>query len=180
MKYNHIKINKINIIKNNLNLEIMNKVILTAKDGQIFKQSLNADGTPKLDKNGKPFGYVRVENQGTLDFSYAYNNGGVRRGQSALIAMTVEAWEKAKNFYKEGMEIPGRVVVLESLTQEAGSKPKMAGSGADAQPCTFDGQQIYRRTEFDAKGVKEDVLIAHNNEIKASVSSEASVEKING
>lgn len=158
----------------------MNKVILTAKDGQIFTQSLNLDGTAKLDKNGKPFGYIRVENEATVDFNYAYENGGIRKGQSALIAMTVEAWNKAKPFYKEGMEIPGRVVVIESLEQVPGSKPKMAGKGDDAQPCLLDGAQIYRRTEFDPKGVKEDVLITHNNEIKARVSSEASVEKING
>jgi hypothetical protein len=158
----------------------MKKVILTALAGQIFAQSKNADGSPKLDKNGKPFGYVRVENPSDIDFSYAYNNGGVKRGQSALIAMTVEAWEKSKQFYKEGMEIKGNVVITESLTEGPGFKPKMAGSGENAQPCTLDGKQIYRKTEFDATCELADTLIAHNNVIVGtSVVAKAQGEALN-
>lgn len=159
----------------------MKTVILTAAvTGELFTKALNADKTPKLDKNGKEFGTLRVENQATIDFAYAYNNGGVKRGQSALIAMTCEAWEKAKNFYKAGMEIPGRVRIVESLEAGLGFKPKMAGNDENSLPCTVGGQQIYRRTEFDPKGVLEDVLIAHDNADAISAHAKAgAVEAIN-
>lgn len=153
----------------------MNKtVILTAKDGQIFTQAFNANGKAKLDKNGKPTGYIRVENPGTIDLEYAYN-GGLRRGQSALIPMSVEGWERSKHAYKEGMEIKGNVVITESVdfanaeeARKEGFKPKMAGSGENAQPCLLDGKQIYRKTEFDATCKLEDTLIPHNNVIEGS------------
>lgn len=154
----------------------MKKVILTVIAGQLFTKALNADGSPKLDKNGKEFGYLRVENPSHVDLKYAYNSGGVKRGASALIAMTVEAWEKAKNFYKEGMEIEGNVVIVDSLTKELGSRPKMAGAGENAEALTLDGKQIYRRTEFDPTCTKEDVIIRHNNEIKGSAVAQKAAE----
>lgn len=143
-----------------------NQVILTAIAGVIFTQSKNEDGSPKLDKNGKPFGYIRVENPSKIDLAYAYQNGGIRRGQSALIAMSCEAWEKSKNFYKEGMEIPGRVRIVESLVKDKGMQAKLAGK--EGTPCTLGGQQIYRKTEFDATGTLEDVLLQHDNVIAGS------------
>lgn len=143
-------------------------VILTASAlGAIFTKSLKADGSPKLDKNGKEFGYIRVENPSTIDLQFAYANGGVKRGQSALIAMTVEAWDKVKSAYRVGMEIPGNVRIVESLTKEHnGFQAKTAGN--EGTPCTLGGQPIYRSTEFDATGVKEDSLIAHDNVIVGS------------
>lgn len=141
-------------------------VILTALNQTIFTQVKNEDGSPRMDKNGKEFGYIRVENPSTIDLAYAYENGGVRRGPSALIAMTVNAWEKSKQFYKEGMEIKGNVRIVESLTQEPGFQAKLAGK--DGVACTLQGQQIYRRTEFDATGLLEDTLIKHDNVIEGS------------
>lgn len=158
----------------------MKKVILTALAGQIFTQSKNADGTAKLDKNGNPFGTIRVENPAEIDLSFAYGNAGVKRGQSALIAMTVDAWKRNGHFYKEGMEIKGNVVITESLEQGIGFKPKMAGSGENAQPCTLDGKQIYRKTEFDATCELADTLIAHNNVIVGTtVAAKAQADALN-
>jgi len=158
----------------------MKKVILTAVAGAIFTQSFEKDGkTPKLDKNKKPFGFIRVENPSTIDLQFAYENGGVKRGNSALIPMTVEAWEKVQSHYREGMELPGNVRVVESLTQEHnGFQPKLAGEGG--VPCTLGEKQIYRSTEFDATGKLEDVLIAHDNVITGSGASKVkSAEALN-
>lgn len=158
----------------------MKKVILTALAGTIFTQVKNEDGSPRLDKNGKPFGYIRVENPSEIDLSFAYNNAGVKRGQSALVAMSVEAWDKNGKFYKEGMEIKGNVVVTESLEKGLGFQAKMAGTGDNAIPCTINGQQIYRKTEFDATGKLEDVLIAHDNgEAISALAKSSSVEALN-
>ena len=150
-------------------------VILTALLGQIFKQTTNEDGSPKLDKNSKPFGYVRVENPSEVTLGFAYNGDNIRRGQSALVAMTVEAWDKNKQYYKEGMEIAGNVRIVESTTSGAGFQAKMAGSKENAIGCTIGGQQIYRRTEFDPTGKLEDVLIAHDNDEAISALAKSSV-----
>lgn len=150
-------------------------VILTAINSVIFTQLFNEDGSPRLDKNGKPFGYIRVENPSSIDLSYSYENGGVKRGQSALVAMTVEAWEKSKKFYKEDMEIPGNVRIVESLEKGPGFTPKMAGNKENAIPCTFQGKQVYRRTEFDPKGILEDVLIQHDNFDEISAANKANL-----
>ena len=158
-------------------------VILTALLGVIFTQRKNADGSPKLDKKGNPFGYIRVENPSTVDLQYSYENGGVRKGQSALINMTVAGWEKAKSAYKEGMEIKGNVVVIETtdseLAKSRGYQAKMAGSKENAIPCTIGGAQIYRGTEFDASCTKEDVLIAHDNGAAISALAKVSTEALN-
>ena len=150
-------------------------VILTALNSVIFTQVKNEDGSPKLDKNDKPFGYIRVENPSTVDLAYAYENGGVRRGQSALVAMTVEAWEKSKRFYTEGMEIAGNVRIVESLEKGPGFQPKMAGRKDNAIPCTIGGKQIFRSREFDPSGKLEDVLIEHDNFEEISAAAKATV-----
>ena len=148
----------------------MKNVILTAIAGALFTKSLLEDGSPKLDKNGEEFGFIRVQNPDTIDLSYAYSNGGKKAGHSALIAMTTKAWERSKDAYKAGMEIPGQVVVIESLEKTPGSQVKRAGSGDDAVVCTFKGQPIYRSTVFTSDQAAQSVLIAHDNteEIKAA------------
>lgn len=140
----------------------MKKVILTvSKLGAIFTLAVDAQGQPKLDKNGKRHGFIRVENPSVVDLGFAYNNGGVKRGASALIAMTEEAWNKSKDAYKPGMEIKGNVVVLESTERKPGFQPKLAGT--NGVQLTFSGQPIYRGTQFDATCTKEDELVAHDN-----------------
>ncbi len=161
-------------------MEITKKVILTANaEGKLFTQSLKEDQTPKLDKNGKPYGFIRVENPSKIDLSFAYNNGGIKRGTSALIPMTVEAWEKAKSNYKSGMEIDGQVIILESLEEQPGFTAKLAGSGDDAIPCTINGEQIYRLTKFTSDQKAVDTLIAHDNsdEIKEANVLKAEAQK---
>lgn len=148
----------------------MKKVILTALNGVLFTPAVDkATGTPKLDKKGQPYGYLRVQNPNEISLGFAYSNGGVKQGNSALVAMTVAAWDKVKSNYKAGMELPGNVRVIESLEKKHnGFKPKMAGSGENAQACTLGGQQIYRTTEFDPTGELSDELIAHDNVIAGS------------
>lgn len=162
-------------------------VILTAAlNGALFTKTLDEKGQPKKDKNGNEYGYIRVENPATIDLNFSYNNGGVKRGQSALHNMSVAAWEKSKDFYSAGMQIPGRVKVVESLEAFPGSAPKTAGEGGT--PCLKGGKQIYRGTIFVPLGAKdkngvlisdEDELIMHDNVIAGSTVTTKSTEAVN-
>ena len=151
-------------------------VILTATAlGALFTQNFNEDGSPKLDKNSKPFGYLRVENPSEVTLAFGHNSGGVERGQSALVSMTLEAWEKVKAIYESkqaaakatgqiGQSISGNVRIVESLTKELGMTQKFAGDPEKGGiACTLKGAPIYRKTEFDSTGVIEDILVAHDN-----------------
>ena len=149
-------------------------VILTATlAGVLFTKSLDEKGNPKKDKNGKEFGFLRVENPAEVNLAYAHQSGGVKRGQSALVSMTCEAWEKNKQYYKEGMTIPGRVRIVESLVEGPGFQAKTTG-GENPIAVTIGGKQIYRKTEFDPTGELADELIAHDN---GAVLSEAAKAK---
>ncbi len=157
-------------------------VILTATpEGELFVQRTNDDGSPKLDKNGLPFGSLRVENPSEVNLAFAHNNGGVKRGQSALVSITVEAFEKNKRYYKDGMEIPGNVRIVESLTKELGMTQKFAGDAENGGiACTVKGAPIYRKTEFDPTGLLADVLIPHDNteEISAAALARNKANKV--
>lgn len=162
----------------------MSKVKITAnpKTGKVFTQSLNEDGSPKLDKNGKEYGTIRVENPAEVSLDFAYQGNNIKRGQSALISMEKEAFEKNQAHYGAGVEVKGRVRTIETTeTGLPGFKAKMAGNGEDALPCLLGGAQIYRKTEFDGTGRLEDMLIAHDNsaEISAAAKAKASAPALN-
>ena len=160
----------------------MKTVKITAdKSGKIFIPRLNDDGTPKLDKNGDEHGAIRVENPEIVDLGFAYNGDNVKRGSSALIGMTKKAFEKNQAHYTDGKVVKGNVRILETTESGLpGYKAKMAGSGENAQPCLLGGAQIYRKTEFDATGTLEDVLVQHDNVIVGSSVKTATDEAVNG
>lgn len=157
------------------------KITADPKTGKVFTLNTNADGSPKLDKNGDRFGFIRVENPEKVSLGFAYKGENIKRGQSTLISMTEAAYEKNKAFYAAGSIHKGNVRVIETTeTGLPGFKAKMAGSGENAQPCLLGGAQIYRKTEFDASGSQEDVLVAHDNVIEGSnVRAAASSDSIN-
>lgn len=153
----------------------MNKVIVTAnpQNGQVFTKSEN------LGKDGKQYGFIRVEST-SLDMS-----GAVARVKtlSALKTISEDDYNKIANHLKAGTELPGRIRVVETTDVERakkeGFKPKMAGSGENAQPCLLDGAQIYRKTEYDSTGSLADEIIRHNNEI-VGTSVKAGASSLNG
>ena len=62
-------------------------VILTATlAGILFTKSLDEKGNPKKDKNGKEFGFLRVEDPAEVNLAYAHQSGGVKRGQSTGVS----------------------------------------------------------------------------------------------
>ena len=148
--------------------------------GKVFTLRKDESGNPKLDKNGDKYGSIRVENPEIVSLGFAYNGDNVKRGQSALISMTEAAYEKNKAHFTDGSIHPGNVRILETTESGLpGYKAKMAGRGENAQPCLLGGAQIFRKTEFDATGRLEDVLVAHDNVIVGS-SVKTATDAING
>lgn len=137
----------------------MNTVKITAnpETGLVFTK--NAEVSKK---DGKQYGYIRVQ-QDILDFS-----GAVARVRtlSALKSITEEDYNKAKTFLTDGREMSGKIVVKESLEDLPGYQAKLAGK--DGVACTFEGQQIYRATEFTSDMNAVDTLIKHDNVIEGS------------
>lgn len=139
--------------------------------GKIFTQSLKSDGTPKLDKDGNPYGYIRiVEEKIDLKFSY---NGGVRT-RSALKAMSLAGWEKAKHMYSENMLIDGQIVRKDSFEPfYAGQKnmqvPLRDASGKltkELRDVTSGGKKVYRSEEYtDDQNAVDSVFVYDKVEV---------------
>jgi hypothetical protein len=133
------------------------KVLVTANDaGQVIGVSVN----------DPQWGYVRVEQA-----AQQISEGGwfryVRR--SALLKGLVTDLQAAN--FKAGDELPGRILVKESLVPFNPENPdkhkKIAGETGVS--CTIGGQQIYRDTVYTVNPYDEDEFIAHDNseDIKA-------------
>ena len=118
-----------------------------------------------LGKDGKVYGYLCLE-QELVDMSSAVANVKKR---TAVKSISLEAYNKAKEFLKPGMELSGNIVVVESLEKKPGSQVKRAGSAENAPVCTYNNLPIYRRTEYVDDLSVVDTLIQHTNgaEIKS-------------
>lgn len=149
-----------------------NVVIVTVnpQTNAIFTQQFNADNTPKLDKNGKPFGYIRLS-QPRFNLGAAYLNGGVS-DVSTLRAMPVEVWNKVKGFYTPNMEINGNIRVMETIDENihkngVGTGYKIKRAGKDGEILTKGGLPIYAKTEYTLEENVLDVRVQHDNVIVA-------------
>jgi hypothetical protein len=136
------------------------KVVADATTGLVINQSANP-----------LFGYVRVVQMRTV---FDDNSFMKKKEFSALIHGDIEEL-KAENYY-EGQEIPGTIVVEESLepfNKKGVNKPKTAGDTNVV--CKLGGFPIYRRTKYTNKAYAEDVLIAHDNkaEVKTAYAAQA-------
>jgi hypothetical protein len=147
------------------------KLTVNPANGQIFTANEN------LGKDGKIYGFLRFEQQ-TLDFRSSVANVKVI---SALKSISLEAYEKAKTFLIEGMEIGGKIIITESLTEDIGFKVKRAGGDENSPVCTFNGKPIYRKTEYSDVEGETHTLIAHTNgeEIKAHNAMKVSASALN-
>jgi hypothetical protein len=133
----------------------METVKITAnKEGQVFTTNAN------LGKDGKQYGYIRVESQ-VMDFSGAVAKVKTR---SALISMTAEDF--AKTSLKNGAALNGKIVFTESLIKIGNAEAKRAGEKGEI--LTSGGQPIYRYSKFTSDQNATDVLIAHENVLVAS------------
>jgi hypothetical protein len=128
-----------------------NKVTVTAdQNGNIIGVS----------QNNPEYGYVRVEQNVTqIDQRGWLKN--VKR--STLIKGTVA--DLTASGFKAGTQLPGKIVVIESLTPFNTDNPerdlKIAGDSGII--CRIDDQPIYRQTFYTPDVNAGDELIMHNN-----------------
>ena len=150
----------------------MNKqVVLTANPvtKKVFTPSVDATGAQKMDKNGEPTGYIRIELPGEVGLNY---NGSTRGAKSCLLPMSVAGFEKNKDAYFAGAVFPGTIVYQESTTKIDASYrplrvPVVAGK-PELRAITSGGQQVYRKTSYDATGLIEDVRLTYDK-VEANV-----------
>lgn len=152
--------------------------------GQVFTQSVDATGKPKLDKNGKEHGFIRVESR-ELNLGFAYEKASKVR--STLIAMTKEAYIADADLMKNGTVLPGQIIRQDSLTpwfngQEPLQAPKRDKDGnvieGEFNIITSNGMPVYRNevytTQQDAFDAKLDVY----DTIKEGVAQAATSTKL--
>lgn len=162
----------------------MKTVKITAnKEGQVFTLKLNDDGTPHLDKNGKPHGFIRVE-QRTANLGFAYNKA--IKVRSCLIGMTQEAFNEAKDILTNGSVQSGQIVRKDSLTPfYEGQKPLQAPvrdeNGKIVEDnfvtITSGGQPVYRDEFFTDNQEMVDEKLASYDDISAKTKVTAEATK---
>lgn len=111
--------------------------------------------------NNNGYGFIRVsQTRMQLDERTGFVSP---KTLSALIKGKVEHLEMFG--YKEGQELPGKIVIKESLepfnTKNPEKDYKMAGDTGIV--CCVDGQPIYRNCFYNVSGTDMDELIAHTN-----------------
>lgn len=119
-----------------------------------------------ISSNNPEYGYVRVECA-----AREIREGGwlkyVKR--SALIKGLVTDLKQAN--FKLGEEIPGKIIVKESLEPFNPENPEkhLKRAGAEGVVLTVEGKPIYRESFYTIDPYKEDELISHDNteEVKA-------------
>jgi hypothetical protein len=140
----------------------MTKVVVTAD------QLGNVVG---VSANNPEYGYVRVE-QTTTQIN---DQGWLRPSKrSALIKGLVKDLIEAG--FKQGKELPGKIVVVESLTPFNQDNPDrdLKVAGTTGVICTIDDQPIYRQAFYTTNENSYDQLITHNNteEIKEVIAAQ--------
>jgi hypothetical protein len=123
--------------------------VIGNEQGAVINQSSNPE-----------YGYVRVVQTRTM-----FDENGFLRARKvyALIPGRIEELEMAG--FRAGQELPGQVIVKESLTPFNENDPerdlKLAGDTGIV--CSVEGQPIYRKTQYSASSNAEDTLIQHDN-----------------
>ena len=113
-----------------------------------------------VSENNPEYGYVRVEQSG----AFINDQGWLRISKrSALIKGKVEDLLQAG--FNQGQELPGKIVVVESLTPFNTQNPdrdlKIAGDTGVV--CRIEDEPIYRQTFYTTNDTLNDQLIMHTN-----------------
>jgi hypothetical protein len=146
----------------------MGKVKVVAdKSGNVIGQS----------QNNPEYGYIRLE-QNTIQIDHSGWLKSVTR--STLLKGRME--DLLQTGYTGNTELPGKIVVMESLepfnTENPDRDLKIAGSTGII--CRIDDQPIYRQSFYTTDVTAYDHLIAHNNseEIKDVMVSQKEMDAL--
>ena len=147
----------------------MNKVTVAAdKNGNVIG----------ISTNNPEYGWIRVEQNARV----INDRGWLRNAKrSALIKGKVE--DLVDSAYKDGEEITGKIIVIESHDPFNPENPdrdiKIAGDTGVI--CRVDDQAIYRQTFFTPNVNAQDELIMHTNaeEIKDVQSAQRAIGSLN-
>lgn len=155
------------------------KITANPKTNQVFTQSTNADGSAKLDKNGKEHGFIRVEAR-TLNLGFGYKKAV--KSRSTLIAMTKESFIESADLMFNGAVVPGVIVRQDSTTpffdgQKPLQAPKKDAKGevieGEFNIITSGGLPVYRNEYFSENQNAEDTKLESYDKIEEVVSQEA-------
>lgn len=146
----------------------MGKVVVTAD------QNSNVIG---VSENNPEYGYVRVEQTG----SFINDQGWLRISRrSALIKGLVK--DLVETGFSAGQEIPGKIVVIESLTPFNSENPErdLKIAGDTGVICRYDDQPIYRQSFYTSNMSANDQFIVHTNsqEIKEVQAAQRSISAL--
>lgn len=146
----------------------MGKVVVTAD------QNGNVIG---VSENNPEYGYVRVEQTG----SFINDQGWLRISRrSALIKGLVK--DLVETGFSAGQEIPGKIVVIESLTPFNSENPErdLKIAGDTGVICRYDDQPIYRQSFYTSNMDANDQFIVHTNsqEIKEVQAAQRSISAL--
>jgi hypothetical protein len=125
------------------------------------KVSANAQGQVIVpSENSKGYGYIRLQQ----DRAFVNDKNWVSvTTVSTLLYGTIE--NLSKFGYTAGMELPGKIVIKESLEPFNAENPekdyKIAGKTGII--CCLDAQPIYRKTFYSTSETENDVFIIHDN-----------------
>lgn len=126
------------------------KVVADATTGAVINVS----------PNNEEYGYIRIEQSRTL----IDDNGFLRRKVVATLVPGLLIELQAEGFYN-GQELSGKIMIKESLTpfNEKSPEKDLKVAGDTGIVCKFEGNPVYRKTQYTMASNAEDVLIKHDN-----------------
>jgi hypothetical protein len=134
--------------------------VLADENGVVINQSANPD-----------YGYIRVEQAKTI----IDDNGFLRRKNVSAVVPGLISDLQANGYYA-GQEIPGNIMIVESLEPFNKKNPerdyKIAGDTGII--CKLEGSPIFRKTVYTLAANAEDVLVKHDNvaELRAAYATQ--------
>lgn len=129
----------------------MSKVKVTAdKNGNVIGVS----------QNNPEYGYIRIEQQ-----TIQVNDQGWLKSVKRSALLKGKMTDLLESGYKNGTELPGKIVVRESLEPFNPENPDkhLKIAGATGIICRVDDQPIYRDSFYTSNPEAYDELITHNN-----------------
>lgn len=127
-----------------------------------------------ISENNPDYAHIRV-----VQDTYMYDDNGWLRARQLSALIHAETETLMKMGYKPDQELPGNIIVKESLTPFSNTDPDrdLKYAGKTGVICRVDDQPIYRRTFYTENPNANHELIQHSNsdEIRAAIATSANV-----